>query len=165
MEKNAQSPGATGIKRNAVKSGVRPRLPLIILVAWALFQIPRFGAIPIISNVLAGIDPAAWLFPAIGDIVIATAAPFVAFAIWRKTGLGVWVATLIWLSLSVFDHMSTIAAALTTPAPQIFGGGGISVSNAAFPFFQAVIDAVLLILLTRGNMKAYFLDVQRDLEA
>ena len=106
---------------------------------------------------LAGTDPDAWLGPAIGDILIATTAPFVAFVIWRKTGLWVWVAALIWFILSILDHMSTITAALTTRGPQIFGAGGPSASGATAPFVQAVIDVALFVLLTRGKMKSYFL--------
>jgi len=118
-------------------------------------QIPRLIAIPIIINVIAGIDPAAWLFPAIVDIVVAVTAPFVAWAAWKKTGPSVWAAILIWLSISIFDHFDAITATLSAPLPQIFvrfGGGGIIV-----PMIQTVIDAAFVVILLRRKSMDYFL--------
>lgn len=69
-------------------SDVRPRLAIIVIVVWALLPLPRLIAIPLVQDVLAGHDSPAWLFPAILDLVVAIAAPFVAFAIWRKKRAG-----------------------------------------------------------------------------
>lgn len=142
----------------SIPSENRPRLFLILIVIWMILQIPRFIAIPIIVNAIAGIDPTAWLFPAIVDIVVAVTAPFLAFAIWRKTGLAVWTSAIVWLSISIFDHFDAITAALSSPLPQIFvqmGGGG-----AIVPFIQTLIDATFIVLLCKQDKRTYFLGIQ-----
>jgi len=146
-----------GAIRTSDSTVAYPRTTMVITIVWVILQIPRYIAIPLVQNILAGNDPEAWLNPAIGDIIIATSAFFVLFAVWRKKGLWVWATVLIWLALSIFDHLSTVTAALTTPGPQLFGGGGPSASVAAVPFIQAVIDAVVFVLLARGKVRSYFL--------
>jgi hypothetical protein len=69
----------------------RPRLIIIGLIVWVLLQLPRLIAIPLIQGVLDGTESDAWMFPAILDIVVAVAAPFMAVALWRARGLWVWV--------------------------------------------------------------------------
>ncbi|MFN8440094.1 MAG: hypothetical protein U0175_04950, partial [Caldilineaceae bacterium] len=54
----------------------KSRTMVILVVVWAFLQIPRYIAIPILQNIFSGgTDPAAWLLPALGDIVIATLSP------------------------------------------------------------------------------------------
>ena len=155
MEQNAQRSGATGNQKDSVKSGVRPRLAIIALAVWALFQTARISAQPIIPSVLAGHDSTAWLYPAFVDLFIGITAPFVAFVIWRKTGLWVWVAVLIWFTISLFDHMDAIAAALISPIPQAFFGGNQSTVLTSL-IFSAVLDVVSLVSLARGKMRAHY---------
>ncbi|MCG3208192.1 MAG: hypothetical protein FOGNACKC_01794 [Anaerolineae bacterium] len=57
----------------------RLRWMIIGIIIWVILQLPRLIAIPLIQDVLAGIESPAWMFPAILDIVVAAAAPFVAF--------------------------------------------------------------------------------------
>ncbi len=139
-------------------SDVRPRLSIIVIVAWTLLQIPRLIAVPLVQDVLAGHESPAWLFPAILDIVVAIAAPVVAFAVWRKRGLAVWATALIFFIVSTVDHMGAVTAALTAPVPRIFGGPSSPfVSAAVFPIGQAVIDVIVLVMLLRRNMRSYYL--------
>ena len=58
---------------------------------WVVLQVPRLIAIPLIQGVLDDTEDDAWMFPAILDIVVAVAAPFMAIALWRARGLWVWV--------------------------------------------------------------------------
>ena len=155
MKQNESGASASDKSSSIAASSKRPYLAIIIVTAWAIFQIPRLMAISLIQSILAGNDSAIWLFPAIGDIVIGTTAPFIAFVVWRKTGLWAWVASLIWLSISIFDHTSTTTAFLTSTPPQIFkefGDSGVFV-----PLGQAVIDASLFVLMAGKRMSAYFL--------
>src|SRR5574341_1214564 len=110
----------------SVLSDRRLRLAIITIAVWALIQMTRLTAFSITQSVLARIDSTAWLYPAYVDMLIGITAPFVAFVLWRRTGIGVWVAVLIWFTISLFDHMDAIAAALISPIPQAFFGGNQS---------------------------------------
>lgn len=134
----------------------RPTLLIWAMAVWAILQLGRFIAIPLIQDVLSGKDPPIWLFPAIGDIVIATPALLIAYLVWFRRGLWVWTLTLIWLALSIFDHTSTVVAMATTPPPHIFenfGSGGYKV-----PLGQAVIDAALWVWMAGKSAQRYFID-------
>lgn len=135
---------------------VSPRLR-VALVVWALLQIPRLIAVPVVRDILAGHDSTAWLFPAIGDIFIATTAPFVAIAIWRSRTAWAWAGTVLWLVLSVIDHTDTITAALTTPVPQALSVSSPALPAFAFPLVQAAIDATFVVLLMGARTRSFYL--------
>ena len=147
-----ENPGIAG------KEAKSPRVVIAVAI-WAALQIPRYIAISIIQNIFSGgTDPAAWLIPALGDIVIATLSPVVIYAVWKKQGFGVWAFILLWLALSVYDHLSTVTAGLTTPAPQIFGGGtSPNLANLAAPGSQTVIDALFFGYLAREKARLMFM--------
>ncbi len=129
---------------------------IIGLIVWVLLQVPRLIAIPLIDGVLDGTESDAWMFPAILDVVVAVAAPFVAFALWRVRGLGVWVLAVIFFAVSIIDHMDAVTAGLLAPAPQLFGGAS-GPPPALVPSIQALIDVVALAVLTRRNVMAHYL--------
>lgn len=138
-----------------------PKLIKNLLIVWAFLQLGRFIAIPIIQGVLSGQDPAAWMFPAVGDILIASSAPFIIYALWKREGIYVWTATLIWLALSIFDHSSTLVASALTPIPKLFvdmtgdHSGTISIAHAVTPMWQAGVDLIFFILLATEKMRKY----------
>lgn len=142
---------------NSTATEERPRLIIIGLVVWVLLQLPRLIAIPLIQDVLDETESDAWMFPAILDVVVAVAAPFMAVALWRARGLWVWVTAIVFFTVSIIDHADAITAGLLTPAPQVFGGES-GPSPAVVPGLQLLIDLVALWLLTRPSVKGYYLD-------
>src|SRR6266508_3130757 len=148
MHEDASNPTATD---------ERPRLIIIGLIVWVVLQVPRLIAIPLIQGVLDDTESDAWMFPAILDIVVAVAAPFIAVALWRARGLWVWVTAIVLFTVSIVDHLDAITAGLLAPPPQVFGGGS-GPSPAVVPGLQMLIDVVALWLLTRRNVKRYYLD-------
>src|SRR5713226_6660179 len=156
MEQHPQRIGAAGNQKDAGMSDVRPRLAIIAVAVWALFQTARITSLPIIQSVLAGDDSTAWLYPAFIDLFIGITAPFVAFAMWRKTGLWVWVVALMWFTTSLFDHMDAIVAALISRIPQAFFGGNQSAVLTSL-VISAVLDVTCLVVLTRGKMRSHYL--------
>lgn len=150
------------LKENPAVAGkaAKSRGVVIAVVIWAVLQIPRYIAIPIIQNIFSGgTDHPAWLIPALGDIVIATMSFVVIYAFWKKQGFWVWAFTLLWLALSIYDHCSTLFAASMTPGPQIFGGGTTpNPANVSAPGSQAVIDALFFIYLARKKIRLMFTD-------
>jgi hypothetical protein len=155
MERNAQRINAPGNQKPSGMSGVRPRRAVVIAV-WALVQVVRITALPIIQGVLAGLDSPAWLFPAFVDMFIGITAPLVAFALWRRTGLAVWVTGIVWFTLSISDHLDAIVAALISPIPLAFFGGNQSGVVTSL-LISALLDVVFLVLLTRGKLKSHYL--------
>ena len=142
---------------NPTAADERPQLIIIGLIVWVVLQVPRLIAIPLIQGVLDGTESDAWMFPAILDIVVAVAAPFMAVALWRARGLWVWVTAIVFFTVSIVDHLDAITAGLLAPTPQIFGGGS-GPSPAVVPGLQLLIDVVALWLLMRRNVKRYYLD-------
>ena len=137
---------------------VRPRLIIIAVAVWVLVQMGRITAFSIVQSVIAGNDSAAWLYPALVDMFIGITAPFVAFALWRRRGLAVWVTALVWFTISIFDHLDGMTAALTTPVPVGLGGGSAPIAITGFLVFT-VLDVVALVLLTRRKMKEHYLGI------
>jgi hypothetical protein len=133
----------------------RPRL-VIWLVVWVVLQVPRLIAVPLIQDVLDGTESDAWMFPAILDIVVAVAAPFVAVALWRARGLWVWVTAIVFFTISIVDHLDAITAGLLAPPPQVFGGGS-GPSPALVPGLQLLVDIAALALLTRRDVRRHYL--------
>lgn len=150
------------LKENPAAAGkeAKSRRVVIAVVVWAVLQVPRYIAIPIIQNIFSGdTDHPAWLIPALGDIVIATLSFVVIYAFWKKQGFWVWAFTLLWLALSIYDHLSTVTAIFTTPSPQIFGGGtSPNLANVSAPGSQTVIDALFFVYLAREKVRLMFTD-------
>jgi hypothetical protein len=154
----ARLPGSAHLHEaagNPTAADERPRL-IIGLIVWVMLQLPRLIAIPLIQGVLDDTESDAWMFPAILDIVVAVAAPFLAVALWRARGLWVWVTAMVFFTVSIVDHLDAITAGLLAPPPQVFGGGS-GPSPAVVPSLQMLIDIVALWLLMRRNVKRYYL--------
>ena len=134
----------------------RPRALLAFLSIWALLQLPRLIAIPLISDVVAGRDDAAWMYPAILDVVVAVAAIPVAWLIWRRRGLLPFVAGIVFFVVSIVDHGDAVTAAFLSPTPHVFGGPDAGNSGRIVPAIQAVVDVVAIGLLIRPATRAWF---------
>ena len=145
-----------GSQKPSHLADVRPRLIIIAVAVWVLVQMGRITAFSLVQSVIAGNDSAAWLYPALVDMFIGITAPFVAFALWRKRGLAVWVTALVWFSISIFDHLDGLTAALSTTVPVGLGGGSAPIAITGFLVFT-VLDVGALVLLTRRRMKVHYL--------
>lgn len=126
------------------------------MIIWALMQLPRFIAMPLIGDVLAGIDSPAWLYPAILDVVVAVAAPFVAYFFYKETSPRTWLFGVLFLVVSILDHGGSVSADILTATPQVFGGeegpDPMIVSSA-----QGVVDAVMLFVLLHIRTRKIYL--------
>lgn len=126
------------------------------IILWVFLQMPRFIAIPLIGDVLDGSESPAWLYPAILDVIVAASAPFVMYLLWSKRNLQVWVLGIVFLIVSILDHGGSVSADFLTETPKIFGGEDgpdpMIVSSS-----QGVIDMLVLWLLTRANVRNYYL--------
>lgn len=134
----------------------RPNLAIILIAIWALIQVVRITAYPLTQSVLAGQDADAWLYPAFVDIFIGVTAPFIAFFIWKKTGLGFWVTIITWFTISIFDHLDATTAALTTQIPKSLSMGSAS-GTVTFLLIMTALDIIALVTLTSAKMKSHYL--------
>jgi hypothetical protein len=135
----------------------RPRLAIILIAVLALIQVPRIAAFQLAQDVSAGHESVAWLYPAFVDIFIGITAPFVAFAIWRKTGLAVWVTALVWFTISIFDHLDAVTTALNVAGPLPHSLPFASRSAFVISLLVSVVfEGMALAWLTRGKMRSHY---------
>lgn len=128
---------------------------LIGISAWVVLQIPRLIAIPIIQDVLAGIDDSAWMYPAILDIVVATASPLALWMIWKTKNVYAWTFLICYFVVSVIDHGDAVTAMALARTPQTFQEMGAEGASKT-PIYQTVIDLFCIVLLSRQNLRHYF---------
>ena len=126
---------------------------LIYLIAGvAAFQIVRILAYQITKDVAGGSVAQAWLFPAYMDMFIGITAPFIAYGLIRKTGLGIWTSAIVWFALSISDHLDaiTVLAKGSGPAPSMM-------SNASASIIQLIVMSLLefgmILLLTSSKLR------------
>lgn len=144
----------------APSTSSRPTWLLIALTVWAVLQIPRLIAIPLIQSVQAGKDHPMWLIPAYGDVLNVLFIPFVIYLLWRRRGLMTWTVTLLWLALSIYDHSTTIVTSFNAPAPHAFEqlfGRSFEGQGYVAPLSQGIVDAVFLMLLAGKRIRDYFM--------
>lgn len=141
---------------SATESEPRPRGILLCLVIWALLQLSRLIAIPLVADVAAGRDDPAWMYPAVLDIVVAVAALPVAWLLWKRRGLRPYVMAVLFFVVSIIDHGDALTAAWLSPTPHIFGGQDSGFSGRVVPAVQAIIDVVALWMLTRLEVRQWF---------
>jgi hypothetical protein len=142
----------------APKTDRRLRIQIIAIAVLALLQTIRILAYPLAQDVLAGRESLAWLYPAYVDMFIGITAPFVAFAIWRRTGLAVWTTAIVWFAISITDHLDALTVILNMPGPlpSSFPGGSPSVAAISL-VVQVALEGLALLALTRSKMRSHYL--------
>jgi len=128
---------------------------LIGISIWIVLQIPRLIAIPIIQDVLAGIDDGEWMYPAILDIVVAILSPIALWMIWKTKNVYAWTFLICYFVVSILDHGDAVTAASLARIPQTFIKMGAENAGST-PMWQSLIDLVCIFLLFSKNLKTYF---------
>ena len=131
---------------------------VIVVCVIVLIQVYRISAYSTAQAAITGSAAAPWFFPAFADVFFGITAPLVAFILWRKTGLGVWVVGIVWLALSFFDFVDGLTTAITVGPP-----GNASVSSAyIIVWFLAwlLVDVIAFTLLTRKSAQLHLLQPQ-----
>ena len=122
----------------------------------ALVQTIRVSAVGLTQDVLANREAAAWLFPSLVDVFVGVTAPFVAYALWKRRGLGVWVTAIVWFTISITDHLDALTAAAASTIPSMFPQDLSSV--AAFLLFGVITETLAIVWLARAETRAFYLD-------
>jgi hypothetical protein len=97
-------------------------------------------------------------------VFIGITGPLLAFAIWRRTGLAVWVNAIVFFTLSIADHLDAVTNAQAGPVPIDTPGFSTPAGSAAGLHVASGLDLIALLLLTRGRMKSQYLGSLRPAE-
>lgn len=133
---------------------------LIGLTIWIVMQITRVIAIPIVQDVLSGVDDAAYLYPAILDIVVALLSPFAVYLLWKKRTIFSWTAIIAYFVISIIDHGDSVTASLIARIPQTFQEMGITNATNT-PIFQSIGDIICIILMCRKDITSLFFNNEK----
>lgn len=101
--------------RTATTERSRTVIAICVLI---LIQIYRIAAFSTAQAADTGAAPGPWFFPALADVAFGITAPFMALALWRMVGLGVWVVGIVWLSLSFFDYVDGLTTVIRFGSPS-----------------------------------------------
>lgn len=142
---------------NAIKSDKQLRFSIITIAILALFQITRVLAFSMIKDVLAGITPDAWLFPAMTDVFIGAASFFVALGLWKGKGLAVWTSAIVFFVLSISDHLDAITVVLTTKGPLPAMMNGAPSSTATMLAVMTLVEVFAILTLTSKRLRDHYL--------
>ena len=144
-------------RKSSVGSDRSLRLQISAIAVLALVQTIRIFAFQLAQDVLAGSASIEWLYPAYLDMFVGITAPFVAFAIWRRTGLAVWATAIVWFALSIVDHLDAVTVILNMkgPLPASFPASSPS-SAVVFLLVSVGLEALALVSLTRRTMRSHY---------
>ncbi len=137
------------------------KLFLVGLVVWIVLQLSRFIAIPLINNVNAGAESKAWLFPAYLDLFAAVLALPLVWAIVKRRGLLTWACTIIYLAISIVDHVGNFVTTTSVGPPSIAEG----MNPYLVPIIQTAIDVLFFLLLFVPRFRNLFFRVDESASA
>ncbi|MEM7373916.1 MAG: hypothetical protein AAF587_35170 [Bacteroidota bacterium] len=123
------------------------------LLVWILLQISRLVAIPLIDDINAGSESAAWLYPAYLDLFAAVFALPLIGALLRWPGLISWTSAIVYLAISIVDHFGNFVTVGAAGPPSIVDEG---MNPFLAPAIMTAIDAFFLILLLVPGYRRLF---------
>ena len=140
------------VQTGPVRKQARPRQATIAVVLTAINTYRAF-VLPLFVGAARGIFPAEWMIPAGGDVLLGITAPFVAGALWRATGYGVWVGAIVWESLAFADYLHGAALASISPI-SIFP---LPLGGTLFLLALSMTNLLSLVLLVHAKTRDYYL--------
>jgi hypothetical protein len=84
---------------------IRPSI-LTLIAIMTLLTVSRTMVVTFFPHLemYGGIDANAWFAPWVSDTILGLLSPFVAYAIWRKTGTKLWALLIAYSFLGAFDY-------------------------------------------------------------
>ena len=133
---------------------------LISLVVWIFSQIIRFIALPLVLSVNQGLDAAGWMYPALLDIAAAILAIPLSLAILKMRGFTVWTLTIVYLTLSIIDHVGAFANLILIGEPNAFKQFNDGNNPFIAPIIQTAFDILFFYLLLLPKFRSIFFDLK-----
>ncbi|MEL6675636.1 MAG: hypothetical protein AAFR61_25735 [Bacteroidota bacterium] len=113
-------------------------------------------AFSLINDIDAGSESAAWLYPAYLDIFAAVFALPLIVALLRWRGLNTWTATMVYLAISIADHVGNFVTTGAVGPPSIVDEG---MNPYLAPAMMTVFDTLFLILLLVPGYRQLFFNL------
>lgn len=129
------------------------RIFFIGLQLWIFLQLSRVVALPLINDVSSGAASPAWLYPAYLDLVAAFFGLPLMWALVYKRGLSTWTFTIIYLAISIMDHIGNFVTTATVGAPSIVPEG---TNPVLAPAIQTAFDLLFIVLLMMPAYRRLF---------
>ena len=117
-------------------------------------QISRAIAITLINDITAGAESKAWLFPAYLDLFAVVFAPPLIWAIIKRRNLITWALTIMYLTISIIDHVGNFVTTTFVGQPSIAEG----MNPYLVPGIQTALDILFLMLLFIVKYRRLFFD-------
>lgn len=132
------------------------RVFLVGLVVWILLQISRFIAIPLINSVNSDAESKAWLYPAYLDLFAAVFALPLIWAIIKRRGFLTWACVIIYLAISIVDHVGNFVTTTFVGPPSIAEG----MNPYLVPVIQTILDVLFFALLFVPRFRNLFFRIE-----
>lgn len=122
-------------------------------------QLSRFVALSLINEINAGSESAAWMYPAYLDLFAVVFAPPLIWAIMKKPGVLTWASAVVYLAISIVNHMGNVVTTGLVGPPSIVPEG---MSPLLVPVIQTVLDVVFLVLLLVPRFRHVFFRISEE---
>ncbi len=132
------------------------RFFVVALIVWIALQLSRAIAIPLINEIVAGGESKAWLYPAYLDLFAVVFAPPLIWAIVKRRGLLTWALAIMYLTISIVDHVGNLVTT-TFVGPPIIAEG---MNPYLVPVIQTALDIFFLVLLFVPRFRSLFFRVE-----
>ena len=135
----------------------RPRQATIL--GWlTLVHIYRASALGLVINAATGEVPAVFIIPGVGDFLAGITAPIVAYLLWRRRGLRVWLVAIVWHVLALTDLLIGQSLQFLVQ-PENGTTPPVAVLAIALTIWIAldITHVLSIVLLSRKPMRDYFL--------
>lgn len=137
----------------------KEKIFFIGLLVWILLQISRLVAIPLIDDIEAGSESAAWLYPAYLDLFAAVFALPLIVALIRWPGLVSWTSAIVYLAISIVDHFGNFVTVGAVGPPSIVDEG---MNPFLAPAIMTVLDTLFLVLLMVPGYRQLFFNISGE---
>jgi len=128
------------------------------LIFWIILQLSRFIALSLIAEINTGNEDAAWMFPAYLDLFAAVFALPLALTIWKWRGIETWSLLIIYLAISIVDHIGNFVTVGLVGEPSIVPEGQ---NPILFPLIMTLFDLLFLTLLFVPKYRKEFFEIKR----
>ena len=129
-------------------------------MVWIALQLSRAIALTLINEIFAGAESSAWLYPAYLDLFAVIFAPPLIWAILKYRGLMTWLASIIYLTISIVDHVGNLVTTTYVGPPSIAEG----MNPYLIPVIQTGLDVLFLVLLLVPRYRNIFFRVDTRVE-
>lgn len=154
MESQAETAGTRTLTET------RPRQATIL--GWlTVIHVYRVAALGLVLTALEGGVPPVFIIPGVGDFLAGITAPIIAFLLWRRRGLRVWLAAIVWHALALSDLLvGQSIQFIVQPESGITPPDAVLAIALTIWIALDITHLLSIVLLSRKPMRDYYLQVR-----